>query len=514
MRLPPLLALTTLGACAEPEDGPASAGGDDSGQGDVEALADVVGCVPGAEAWGEEGQPLAVTVGCTGGGDARAFDVPQPPVGATWDPATRTLTWTPGLADAGTWEIEVVARGDFLERGKVVVQVADAWADPANVPVDATLYHEEFGLPVLHLARPDATNSETDTATTLVHRGHTYAVDVQYHGASSLYYPKKSYGLSFAADDAFSDPEEGFDRRRKLILVSTFDDNSYLRQALCYRTWAALDPERHALQTMFAVVYTNGVYEGLYLVVDQPHGEFWEEWGYSEDGDLYKSISHEANFRSTYGGVAKSSWHAGYEKKEGPPYDWATLDTFVEWAATTSDAEFAAGLEERFALEELIDWWILVRFAEADDSGGKNAYLYVDPATGLFHHAPWDFNHSFGQTWQTERQAASYDYDFFSTNYLFERALTSQALQPVWEARMRAALDGPLSVEALMGRIDEDLARIEPSAARDWSKWGASYQSYGGWSWRTDWTTHDEEIAYLRAWVRERWGHMDGWYPG
>ena len=45
--------------------------------------------------------------------------------------------------------------------------------------------------------------------------------------------------------------------------------------------------------------------------------------------------------------------------------------------------------------------------AWADDSGGKNAYLYFDPVGGLIHHVPWDFNHSLGQTWQTEREASN-----------------------------------------------------------------------------------------------------------
>lgn len=478
---------------------------------DPEVIPEGGSCDPGAaDAWVTEGDTIAVVMGCRGTGTATAFDVPAPPDGATWDAARRTLTWTPGLADAGRVDVGVTADGDA---GTARIWVTDAWADPDNVEVDPDTYTEELGLPVFHLARPAGTNADGDVETTVVYKGHTYGIRLKYRGAASLGYPKNSYTVTFPTDDHFEDDEEDFDDRRKIVFTSLFDDNAYVRQGLCYDLWTAMDDSRHDIQTMFAVVYINGAYEGLYVVTDHIDGEYWKDQGYDEDANLYKAVSHDANFYDSYNGSPKSSWHAGYTKEEGPDGDYADLDAFVQWAATASDADFAAGLGERFAMDELIDWWILVRFTEADDSGGKNAYLYVDPAGGLIHHAPWDFNHSLGQTWQTEREASSTDYDFFWSNNLFKRALGDPALAPVWEARMRAALDGPLANDAVQARIDDRVARLKPSMDRDWDKWREQYRSYGGWYWRTDWTEPDEELAYLREWVAERSEYMDRWYP-
>jgi hypothetical protein len=478
-----------------------------------ETIPAVPGCDPGAPtAYVTEGDEVTVTVGCTGQGTADAFDVPTPPDGATWDPETRTLTWTPGLDQAGRHDVPVVSDGVFRETGTLRIDVADAWDAPANVPVDPLTYTEELGLPVFHLTRPPDTNADTDVDASLVYEGHTYAIRLKYRGASSLYYPKNSYTITFPTDDHFEDADEGFDNRRKIVLTTTFDDNSYVRQALCYELWSALDPSRQQIQTMFAPVYINGAYEGLYVVTDHIDGEYWKDNGYTEDADLYKAITHEANFYADYSGAHKATWHDGYTKEEGPDGDWADLDAFVQWAATASDDDFRAGLGDRFAMNELIDWWILVRFTEADDSGGKNAYLYFDPVGGLIHHAPWDFNHSFGQTWQTEREASDTDYDFYWSNNLFARSLEDPELGPIWRARMRAALDGPLADEAVQARIDAHIARIGLSAARDWDKWQDAYRSYGGWNWRTDWTSYEDEVAYVKEWTSERDAVMNGWY--
>ncbi|MFN7142354.1 MAG: CotH kinase family protein [Myxococcota bacterium] len=479
----------------------------------TEVIADA-GCDPGAPAvYVQEGETATFTVGCTGDGSATAFSAADLPEGATFDAASGTFTWTPDLDDAGYHRVLVTSVGDAPDAGVVDVWVADAWADPSNTAVDPRRYEEEFGLPVFHLDVPRATNDDEGVPTTMVYRGRPWALEIKYRGAASAYYPKRSYTLSFASDDEFDDEHEGFENRRKVVLTTLFDDNAYLRQLLCYELWSAMDPTRHDLQTFLAVVYVNGAYEGLYLVSDHVSGEYWEDHGYNEHGSLYKAVTHEANFYADYSGTPKSSWGAGYEKQEGVLDDWSDLDAFVAFVAQSDDATFSARVEEFVDIEEIADWWILVRFTEADDSGGKNAYLYVDPEDGRFHHAPWDFNHSFGQTWQTERQPASTDYDFFWSNNLFRRLLADPVHGPVLEARMREQLATTFAADAIHGRIDAWLARAEPSAERDWAKWQEQYRGYGGWYWRSDWTSHDEEVAYLRAWIEEREGYFAAWYP-
>jgi hypothetical protein len=471
-------------------------------------------CDPGAPAvYGEEGEALSVRIACTGVGTADSFEILDLPDGAAWDAATATVTWTPGLADAGHYPLTVLSSGEASDVGVVDVWVADAWAAPANVAVEPLTYTDEYGLPVLHLNRPNETNDYDDVATTMVYGGRPWPVDLKYRGAASSYYPKRSYTLSFPADDEFDDADEGFENRRKIVLTTLFDDNSYLRQLLCYELWSAMDASRHDIQTMLTIVYINGAYEGIYLLSDHIDGEYWEDHGYDEEGSLYKSVTHEANFYATYGDTPKSSWHAGYEKQEGVDGDWSDLDALVQFVATSSDADFSAHVEEYVDIDEITDWWALVRFTEADDSGGKNAYLYADPATGIFHHAPWDFNHALGQTWQTEREASSTDYDFYWSNNLFKRLLADATHGPRMEARMRAHLAGALANEAVQLRIDTWMERIAPSTARDWEKWETQYRGYGGWYWRTDWTSHEEEVAYLKTWVEERADYMGAWYP-
>ncbi len=480
----------------------------DAGPASVEHLgAAATTCTPAApDVVVTEGERVELVVTCD---DDVTLELVDPPAGAVLQGAT--FRWTPGLDAAGAWPVQVRATspdGRASSLGRFVVRVADAWDVADNVQVDPLRYGEELGVPVLHVTVPAEASDDVAAPTTVVWRGEALTATVKYRGASSAYYPKRSYTLAFPAEQRFDAP--GWRSRRSVVLTSTFDDNSYLRQLLCYEGWGLLDPTREPIQAMPVVVYLNGAYHGLYLLSDHVDGEWWEDAGFDEDGPLYKAVGHEANFRATYNDAPKWTWHDGYVMR-GDTTAWEPLDALVAWASTSYDDAFAAELAARWEMEDLVDWWILVRWMAANDSGGKNAYLYFDAASGRWRHAPWDFNHALGQDWTSARVPATEDYDFYWSNHLFERALEDERLRPAWEARMRAALDGPLAKDTLLARYDAWQEHVAASGRRDWQKWGRAYRDAYGW--RGDVVPPEQEWAYLRDWIAARADVMDGWYP-
>ena len=70
--------------------------------------------------------------------------------------------------------------------------------------------------------------------------------------------------------------------------------------------------------------------------------------------------------------------------------------------------------------------------------------------------------------------------------------------------RYAAALDGVYDPDALLARIDGYVAEIDASARRDEGKWQAAYRAFDHWASRDDFTTYEEEIAYLRDWLARR----------
>lgn len=511
-----LLPVLWLGGCGD--DG----GGDDDDEVPDAAAVDASApdaaspgpCVPtgGGPYWIEELESLELTLRCSTGSPVppEAFSLEPLPEGADWDAATATLRWTPGLDQASVFHLGIAVEGSS-ERGEVIVGVADRWADRDNVPVvDPAAYTHEYGLPVVHIDA-GAIDDVASVPATVTYLGHAYAAQAKLRGATSIYFPKNSYTLEFPREDRFDDPGRGFEQRNKMVLVTTFNDNAYLRQRLCYALWNRLDPEHLQIHTAMVVVFLRGEYHGLYTLVDHVNRHLLERGGLREESNLYFGINHAANFRRTDDdGLPKLTLHDGYEKKEGTPLEgepgaFDDLEELVGFVADSTPAEFAAGLDARVDRRDFVDWWIFVTFVTNWDSLGKNAYLAHDPAGGLWRYAPWDFNQSFGQDYITyragyrERPAVMAEWNELMTKLLADPVLGEEARQ-----RYEEALGGTFSADAVLALVDELAAAQDASARRDEARWEWDYRHYWNWGDRRDFTSYDEEVEYVRGWVADR----------
>jgi spore coat protein H len=472
-----------------------------------------------------EGEELVLDFACSADGDRSDFEasIANLPEGASFDPESWSVRWTPALDQGGRYDLLLAVRpaygeGGFPETTVGTLWVADAIDHPQNLPVDPTIYTEEWGLPVLHLD-PQQRVGEEHVPAIITVEGHSYQAEMKVRGAVSVGYPKQSYTLRFSEEDLDAS-SWGMGNKDHLYAITPFDDNSYVRQKLCYDLWIAMaehwGAERLTPRTFFGVVYLSGEYHGLYLFSDRPDDHFAQEMGLSREGNLYKSVNHYANFYRTYGGTPKSSLHEGYEKKDGTPEHgeegaYWDLEALVAWSADASDQQFWAEHTEWLRLNEFMDWFLFVHWTSSDDSAGKNAYLYNDPAAFEFRYCPWDFNHSFGQGWYTYRIESDVYNDFQSHNGVFAHIQNHpEASAELWDRHRELMDDGPLNATWLLTTLEAYEAEIQRSADRDWAVWGSSFQSYWGEHNPNDF--HSEQ-RYLRRWIVERDEYMRSVHP-
>jgi hypothetical protein len=452
--------------------------------------------------WLTEGEPLSVQLSCSSDVEleGRQLELVGLPAGAAYDDVTGVVTWTPALDQAAVYEIQI----DMLETGarsQLFVGVVDARDDPNNVPVtDPTRYTEEYGVPVFFV--DTAPTEEVYMEAAVTYRGEPYLVEAKLRGASSLTYPKQNYTLKFDGDERFNAPDlgAGFVARKKMVLTSTFDDNSYVRQRLAFDLWNLMDAEHLQIHASSAVVYMGGHYHGLYTVTDHVDRHLMQGLGMLETGNLYKAGTNEADFR------VKEPLHAGMTKKEGlPEDDYSDLGQLITFIDTASDEDFRAGIEQMLDLRDYRDWWVFVTLIGASDSAGKNSYHYIERPGAPARFAPWDFNASFGQSWKTVRVPADGMISYTHKNRIFERLLADPEQAALMKSRRRDMLQGVFHADAVDALLDGYLDEIAPSAQRDFAKWEPEYRNFERWSVREDFTSFEQEVAYVRTWYRARW---------
>jgi spore coat protein CotH len=452
-----------------------------------------------------------------------SFTLSDLPRGATFDAGSGKLHFVPDLSQAASYHLELRALPSNAI-GALELHVVDRWDAPMNVPVvDKAQYTEEYGLPVIHLQTDPGLNDDTYTPATVVYRGHTYTAEAQGRGQVSAGYPKRSYTLKFSKTDKFDEPEAagGFHKKRKIVLYASFDDNSYLRQRLGFELWNLLDPRHIQVKSYSAVLFMNGSYHGLYTVLDHVDGYLMEDFGYDQQGNLYKARTHNANFRAmadpTEPNPTKTSLHDGYTKEEGDANGYADLDALITWVESSSASDFAQQIDQVMARYEYEDWWLWVSFIDGKDTSNKNSYHYHDPllAGSVWHMVPWDLNESFGQQWDTRRvdpRVNPPEGYYAQSNGLFERLLADPSMGPALRARYGQTLRTRYALQSMLTRLDQIAKEIEPSALRDEAKWQPVYRDFKFWKYRDDFTTWREEVAYVRKWLADRHAYISSLY--
>lgn len=509
-----LVSGSLIAACSSDSSStPGADGGVDADSGIPlpDASPDRCSFVPEESQWLVEGETLSVQVSCGSGETLDDLEIPNLPTGATLDNATNTIEWTPGLDQAAVYQLQL--RSSSLDGvANLQVGVADAYDNPSNQPIiDPTQYTMELGLPVVFIAAEPDNDYEFEPMQ-VTYGGVVHEAEAKLRGKSSLSYPKRSYALRFDKFDTFNETVfADFGNRRRVILTSTFDDNAYFRQRMAYDLWSQLQPTIK-VEAYNVVVYRGTEYRGIYTATDHINADLLKRSGLSESGNLFKAENHDANFRLTANdGSDKDDLFQGYSKTEGDPGEdepgaFDDMADLVSFVSTSNDQTFNAEIASRIDIDDYVAWWLHVTFMIADDSGGKNSYHYHDESR-TWRVAPWDFNSSFGQSWETSRTDTD-DYEtFFRRNLLFERLLDHPTLGPEIRARYKATLEsGVFTVANLHGMIDRYMAEIGMAAERDWQRWQSEYRGFDRWSWRAgSFTTHLEEVEYVRAWIAQRW---------
>lgn len=523
----------------QPAAGGTSPGDTDSGTPDAGTppppKPTVCGPTAGDARWVQEGEPVTATVTCGTGHSAAdvRFTVDNLPRGASFDEATATLRWTPTRAQSAVWNL-VLHEKSTGETGTLKVGVAPNTQVSDKVEfADPTTYTEEYGLPVFHLSFEGTLTSGGYRPAQLVYRGRRFAIEAQYRGATSSVFPKRSLTFKFKDEDLFNEPVfgDGFVNKKRVVLITTFNDNSYLRPRLAFDLWNRMAPDHVKVRTYSAVVYVNNRFMGLYTVADHVDKRLMAAHGISKDADLFKAVDNDANFsRWRKSGEPKPYLQLGLEKKEGTPKENAphAFDTLNELIAFVSDsdaASFRAGFPLRMKASEYEDWWIFNTLILGMDSQGKNAYHAHDPATGgPWRYIPWDLDASFGQNFDTTRTSPTARPTFAEDNRLFQRMLDEPTIAGPMRERYRKLLREELKLETALSLIEGYVRETAPVARRDWAKWGARYKTFGteasggsgnfpNWDDRQDFNEYEQEVEYVRQWVRTRWPALQEQLP-
>jgi len=296
-------------------------------------------------------------------------------------------------------------------------------------------------------------------------------------GNTSLMAIKKSWKLSF---NTFV-PGRQFYGVEKMNLNGEHNDVSIVRSRLASEIYRGFGvPAARATHARLKI-NDGAIVDGLFVNVEQIDEELVQAWYGNKDGSLYKCLykGERADLCWVWPGDGAAyealGWGQTYEEKNLALPDFTDLAEFIDFLNHSTDALFAAGLAERFSLDNFLRAMALdVAIGHWDNYwfGANNYFLYRNTDSGRLEYLPYDLDNTFGVdfseiSWAERPLAGWGDGGFGSVGDLpplIRRVLQTPAFAAQLRRYVRELAAGPFSSQAMGPGIDIVKTLITPHA--------------------------------------------------
>jgi uncharacterized repeat protein (TIGR01451 family) len=357
---------------------------------------------------------------------------------------------------------------------------------------------------------------------TLGNKGHS-PVGVNIRGGYSSSFPKKSYKINYYTTPSLLTKKDtalfGMRNDSEWLLLAMYNEALRAQNAVSHALWvqqhtlyyqSAEPTAKPGISMRYADVFVNGTYEGVYLLTEPMDRKQLQLKKTRNDGgvrgELYKGYAHSAG---TYFTGLSTEWGNretwdGYELKY--PNDttfWANLKGLVGFAANSPSQTFAAQIAQKMNIDNLVDYFLFINVARANDNMLKNAYIARYKENEPYILIAWDLDGTWGYLWDGSR--INYPNDLHINN-LFVRLLSGNVASFQSKVRQRyfALRSGLYANTTLKNGLTNAVTYLQTSGA---------YQREA-LRWPLPNTT--DELAYATNFIDERMAYLDalfGTYP-
>ena len=376
-------------------------------------------------------------------------------------------------------------------------------------------------------------------------------IGIEFRGASSQSFPKKSYGLE-TRDENNEDLDVsllGFPEEEDWVLYGPYSDKSLMRNILIYDL--SRDIEMYASRSVFVELTINSVYQGVYvfmeklkrdsqridinkLKADENSGEDLtggyilkiDKTAGSNLGEGYNELN---SFTSQYDPQNASSGQEinflyEYPKAEDitteqKDYISTYVSNFEDALASTDFTDPNLGYAAYIDVPSFIDFFLLNELSNNVDGYRLSTFMHKDKNGKLKMGPIWDFNLAFGNANYCsggETNVWAYKFnercsgDFWLTPFWWDRLLQDPAFVTQLKNRWDALRVNAFSEATIMAKIDNYNDTLEKAGAID--KNFETWDVLGIYIWPNNFigNTHSEENDFLKNWISDRLTWLDG----
>ena len=326
-------------------------------------------------------------------------------------------------------------------------------------------------------------------------------------GGTASSFAKKSFAVKLL-DASGGDLDAdifGIRKENSWILDAMAIDRTRMRNRVCFDVWNELshtpyDTEyenRNGTKGVFAEVFINGDYHGLYCITDKIDRKLLglkkikvgDEHDVTVRGLLYKGVSWNGytdiwlrSYREEDTG--KDTWN-GWELQYPDDYPsadtWKPLMNLIDFCSdSTSNDVFTQEYQDYFYTENLVDYAVMTMALNVGDNAYKNTFLSVVDITRGHRYmvSPWDMDQSLGGHWNGNYNETLSSIHRYDQTAPFNRLAVQNidGFGDLVRTRWAENMTTLFSCDSIARRLD-DYARLFTSSGaweREYEKWNGN----------------------------------------
>ncbi len=383
----------------------------------------------------------------------------------------------------------------------------------------------------------DATLTITDDGQVV----HTGDIGIELRGSSSLFFPKKSYGVETWDAEGMDINVSllGMPSEEDWILYGPYSDKTLIRNMLIYDL--SRDMNRYASRTKLVELNINSLYVGVYVFMEKlkrneqrinisrlkPEENVGEDLtgGYiiKIDKNDKEGYTPQNSFESAYppsNATMEQKIRFLYEYPDADEITMAQRDYISTYVANFESALAADnftdpvnGYAAHIDVDSFVDFFILNELSNNVDGYRISTYMNKDKNGKLKMGPIWDFNLAFGNADYCSGGATNvwaYQFnercpgDFWAVPFWWERLLEDPAFVTRVQERWNTLRGGTLSDASILGKVDAYVKTLNDVGAvkSNFDTWPI----FGTYVWPNNFVgnSHNDEIGYLKQWISNR----------
>lgn len=342
-------------------------------------------------------------------------------------------------------------------------------------------------------------------------------IGIEYRGATSQSYPKKSLEIQFwETPDGSSKidiPLLGMMNDDSFNLQAMYTEDTRIRSKTANELWLEMsslsyqdkEPEaKNGITSHYVEVFMNGQYYGIYALGEKVNRKNLKLKKYKNaiKGELYKGsdwrgapIMHEydPNFDNN-----SDSWSSFEYKHPKEEINWGNIYDFISFVVDSDQETFLKEINSKFEIENAVDYFIFMNITRAVDNTGKNLYIAKYDEDGKYFYVPWDLDSTFGYNWDG---TILNEYTGLLSNGLYDKLLKDHSENSFKNKLAKRWFDlrkRKFSTEHLYNLLqsNNDILSKNNTYSREAIAWDYNY--------------NDEALSYMKEWQKNRIEYLDG----